>query len=66
MAINGQGYCSSAFKAFEIIADNALKISVTDGISIFFTIMGVIAISVGVAISAYFAVLKLTYFSERI
>lgn len=66
VAINGQGYCASASKAFNITADNALKVTVTDGISIFFTIIGVVAISVGVAVSAYFAVLKLTYFSERV
>lgn len=66
VAINGEGYCSSAFKAFNIIADNALKVSITDGISIFFTIMGILAISVGVAVSAYFAVLKIHYFETRI
>lgn len=57
MSVNGSGYCSSAFKAFDIIADNALKISITDGISIFFTILGVIGITIGVAIGSYFAVL---------
>lgn len=62
VAINGEGYCSSAGKAFNIIADNAIKVSVTDGISIFFTIIGVIAISIGVGVSAYFTVLKLPYF----
>lgn len=66
VAINGEGYCSSASKAFNIIADNAIKVSVTDGISIFFTIIGVIAISIGVGVSAYFTVLKLPYFSTRV
>jgi hypothetical protein len=41
-------------------------VTVTDGISIFFTLMGVLGISVGVAVAAYFAVLEMAYFNERI
>ena len=62
MSINGTGYCSSTYRAFELVADNALKVTITGGISIFFTIMGIIAITVAIAISAYFTVLKLSYF----
>ena len=66
IAINGEGYCSSAVKAFNLIADNAIKVTITDGISIFFTVLGIIGISVGVGVGAYFAVLKMPYFNERI
>lgn len=66
MAIRGEGYCSSAYKAYDIISENALKVTITAGISIFFTIMGILAITAAIAISAYFVVLKLTYFSTRI
>jgi hypothetical protein len=66
IAINGQGYCTSAYKAFDIVADNALKVTITAGISIFFTIMGIIAITAAIAIGSYFAVLKLNYFAVRI
>ena len=66
MAIKGNGYCSSAYDAYDIISNNAIKVTLTAGISIFFTIMGIIAITAAIAISAYFVVLKLTYFSTRI
>ena len=66
MAINGQGYCMSTFRAYDIISENALKVTITGGISILFTLMGIIAITVAVAIAAYFTVLELPYFKERI
>lgn len=56
MAVFGKGYCRSTLAAFSIIADNAGKISITDGISIFFTIIGILGISVGVSVAAYFTI----------
>lgn len=66
VAINGQGYCSSAYKAFDIVADNAIKVSVTSSISLFFTFMGILGITAIVAVAAYFTVLYLPYFEQRV
>lgn len=43
-----------------------VKVAITDGISIFFTILGVLGISTGVGAAAYFAVLYLPYYHSRI
>ena len=59
IAVNAQGYCGSAYKAFNVIADNITKFSITDGISIFFKILGMLGISVGIAASAYFCLIKI-------
>ena len=59
IAVNAQGYCSSTYKAFNLIADNITKFSITDGISIFFKVLGMLGISVGIAISAYFCLIKI-------
>ena len=59
IAVNSHGYCSSAYKAFNVIADNITKFSITDGISIFFKVLGMLGISVGVAVSAYFCLIKI-------
>ena len=48
------------------MADNALKVSITDAIAIFFSILGVIGITFGVAIIAYFVAVYLPYYQERI
>jgi|JI6StandDraft_1071083.scaffolds.fasta_scaffold598395_2 hypothetical protein len=66
IAITAQGYCSSTMRAYDLLADNILKIGITDGISIFFTFLGVLGISVGVAVAAYFSVLYIPYYRERI
>jgi hypothetical protein len=41
------------------MAENSLKIGITDGISIFFTVLGIFGISIGVAVSAYFACIEI-------
>lgn len=66
IAISAQGYCTSTFKAFDIIANNAIKVSLTDGLSIFFTVLGVLGITVGVAVGAYFSILYIPFYQERI
>lgn len=55
IAVTGKGYCRSTFKAFSIISDNIAKISITDGISKFFTTLGVLGIGIGVTVAAFFA-----------
>ena len=62
IAIAGKGYCTSTFKAFDIIANNAIKVSLTDGLSIFFTILGVLGITLGIAVAAYFAILYIPFY----
>lgn len=66
IAINGKSYCPSTLRAFDLISDNLVKVAITDGISIFFTILGVLGISAGVGASAYFAVLYTPYYQQRI
>lgn len=56
MAVFGKGYCKSTHAAFNIITDNYTKMSITDGISIFFTIIGILGISVEVSVAAYFII----------
>lgn len=62
--MTGKSYCPSAFKAFNITADNITKISISDGISMFFTILGVLGIGVGVSIAAYFVCVEIQYFAR--
>ena len=62
IAVNAQGYCSSALKAYEIIGEHALKVAVADNISIFFTFLGVIGVTSLVAVSVYFTVQYLPYY----
>lgn len=66
IAITAQGYCSSTLRAFDLLADNVLKVGVTDSISIFFTFLGVLGISVGTAAGAYFSILYIPYYQGRI
>lgn len=66
IAISAQNYCSSTLRAFDLLADNVLKVGVTDSISVFFTFLGVLGISVGVAAGAYFSVLYIPFYQERI
>ena len=66
IAIGGQNYCSSTWRAFDLLADNILKVGITDGISIFFTFLGVLGISIGVAVSAYFSVLYIPHYQSLI
>ena len=66
MAIHAEGYCASAARAYNIHADNALKLSITSGISLIFTILGVAGITLLVATCAYFGTLYLPYYQERI
>lgn len=64
IAVAGTGYCSSASRAFNIMADNVLKISITDGISLFFKILGILGIGVGVTVGAYFACQEIQYLAQ--
>ena len=66
MAITGQGYCSSTGRAFDLITDNAVRVGITDGISIFFTIIGILAVTAAVSVASYFSVLKITYYEQRL
>lgn len=62
IAVTAQGYCSSTLRAFDLLSDNILKVGITDGISIFFTFLGVLGISVGIAAGAYFSILYIPYY----
>ena len=64
IGITGKGYCRSTFKAFGLISGNPLKFSITDGISIFFTTLGILGVSVGITIAAYIACIKISYFAS--
>ena len=66
MAINGQGYCASASKAFNLMVDHGSKVSVTEVISFLFSLLGVAGISVLISMCAYFGTLYLPYYQERI
>ena len=66
MAITGQSYCPSTMKAFDLIMDNAIRVGITDGISIFFTIIGILAVTASISVAAYFSVLKIEYYEKRI
>ena len=66
IAIRGTGYCTSAHKAFNILADNALKLSITDGISLFFKILGILGIGVGVTVGAYFSCQEIKYLAQSL
>ena len=66
MAITGQGYCASTARAFELIMSNAIRVGITDGISIFFTIVGILAVTASVAVGAYFSVTYIPYYKTRI
>ena len=56
IAITAKGYCSSTLRAFDLLADNIVKVGITDGLSIFFTLFGILGVTAGVAVGAYFAV----------
>lgn len=64
IAVTGRSYCPSAFKAFGIISDNITKISLTDGISMFFTVLGVLGIGIGVTVAAYFSCIEIQYLAK--
>lgn len=66
IAITGKGYCTSTLRAFDILADNISKVCITDGISIFFTVLGILGITLGVSVSAYFATVYIPYYQQRI
>lgn len=55
IAVFGTNYCSSCMTAFNLVADNAVKVAITNGISIFFTILGILGITLGITVGAYFA-----------
>lgn len=61
IALFGTNYCSSAFKAFNLVTDNIVKVAITDGISIFFTVLGVIGITAAISVGAYFACIRIQY-----
>lgn len=66
IAIAGTGYCTSATRAYNILADNVLKISITDGISLFFKILGILGIGVGMTVAAYFACQEIKYLAQTL
>jgi len=66
IAIAAQGYCTSTFKAFDLVANNAVKVSVTDSLSIFFTVLGVLGITLATSVGAYFAILYIPFYQVRI
>lgn len=66
IAVTGKGYCRSTFKAFSLVSDNITKISITDGISMFFTMLGVLGIGVGVTVAAYFACEEIEYLAKTL
>jgi choline transporter-like protein 2/4/5 len=63
-AVTGKGYCRSTLKAYSIVADNLAKMSITDGISMFFTLLGVMGIGIGVTVGAYFACESIEYLAK--
>ena len=66
IAISGDTYCSSAYKAFDYIVQHASKVNITSGIGYIFTLLGVAAISILIGMCAYFTTLYLPYYQERI
>lgn len=64
IAVEGTGYCGSTSKAYNILADNATKIAITDGISIFFKLLGILGIGVGITVAAYFVCQKVEYLAK--
>lgn len=62
IAISARGYCYSTFRAFDLIADNVIKVSITDGLSVFFTIFGILGVTASVAVAAYFSVLRVPFY----
>ena len=50
--------------AFKLISENSIKFTITNGISFFFTILGILGISVGVSVAAYFSCLYIDYFAK--
>lgn len=57
-------YCASASRAYDILADNVTKISITSGISLFYKVLGILGIGVGVTVGAYFACQQIKYLAE--
>jgi solute carrier family 44 (choline transporter-like protein), member 2/4/5 len=66
IAVTGKGYCRSTLRAYSIVADNIAKISITDGISMFFTTLGVLGIGVGVTIAAFFVCEENEYLAKTL
>lgn len=64
IAVEGTGYCGSTSKAYNILADNATKIAITDGISIFFKLLGILGIGVGITVAAYFICQEVEYLAK--
>jgi hypothetical protein len=66
VAVKGTAYCTSASQAYNILADNVLKLSITDGISLFFKVIGILGIGVGVTVAAYFSCTQIKYLAETL
>ena len=66
IAIRGDGYCTSASRAYHLFIDNATKLSITEVISFLFALLGVLGISSLTVMCAYFATLYLPYYQDRI
>ena len=66
LAIHGENYCSSSFKAYNVLYDNKQDLAISDAIAFFFTIMGILGVTSTVAVCVYFVVLYLPYYQERI
>ena len=63
IAVTANGYCTSTLKSFDIAVANASKLVITEGISIFFTVIGILGIRIGIGIAAYFVVERVDYFA---
>ena len=48
------------------MSDHGLKLTITGAVSLLFTLLGILGIGVGVAVSAYFAVKEIDYLDSRI
>lgn len=57
IAVTGKGYFRSTLRAYNIVTENSAKVVITDSISIFFTVLGILGISLGVSVAAYFVCL---------
>lgn len=66
IAIEGEGYCASTTKAYDLLTKNTLKATISEGIIVFFVMLGVAGISGVVAVSTYFSVKEIPYYKERI
>lgn len=66
IAITGKGFYPSTMRSFSLLGSHIGKLGVTEGINIFFALLGVLSITVIVALATYFSVLYIPYYQDRI